>query len=267
MTQNLTVLADRLRIDPDEHATALRRLFTREQMWLIVSGKMFSGKDTVAPQLTGTLPGEVKMPRYGDLMRADLAPTLTDLNTMVRANAGTTDMVEHVAHHMDLREEYAAAIVEALAPEIAARTEPLTPLDRTVGIRFVLQELGSTWRTQTDEDYWAREAALVALPLIGAGYSVITTGGRFLPDVDIPRASAATLLRLDITRATQLERMKARDGIEPTPEALAALDHEGETALDDYAFDVRVDNDGVLGDTLTAARAGLSEHWQLRAAA
>lgn len=261
MLQNLTELSARLRVDLWQYGTALHNLSVGSHQWLIVSGKMFAGKDTVAPALTDALTGPVHMPRYGDLMRDDLAPALADLNDMVARGARHQSMVEQTAHTMLLPEAHAAEIVERLVPEIIGRTTPLTPLDRTVGTRYVLQELGGDWRTANDKDYWARKAALVALPLIAQGASVITTGGRFLPDVDIPRAAGATLQRLDVTRQTQVDRMRARDGIEPTPEALAALDHESETALDDYAFHTRVSNDGELSDTLTVCRAELAALW------
>ena len=124
----------------------------------------------------------------------------------------------------------------------------------------MLQGLGGPWRTQDDPTYWVRKAAVEALGQAAAGRSVVLTGARYVPDVEIPARSGAVLVRLDIDRDTQLARLGARDGIVPTPATLAALDHPGETALDDWSgFTFRVANTGPLDVTVEGVRRALVE--------
>lgn len=276
MKDALTMLSERLLIDASQYSKAIDSLYRGQQALVVVGGKMTAGKDTVAPELTDIVPSEVEMLRYGNLMRADLRPGLDYLTKTYRGGLLVEvfyeEVAERVADIMSLRPEWALELVQILAPEVHKAKGELTPESRTDGIRIVLQNLGEPWRCEDDEDYWARPAAIAALKAVSAGKSVILTGGRYLPDVEIPRAAGATLVRLDVTRETQLRRLSSRDGLAPDPETLAALDHRGETALDDYTgFHIRVDNDDDgpegLPTCLTAVRGQLWEHLTRRSTA
>lgn len=253
MHNSTNALYDRLRVPTGSYDHALAALATGQQTWLILSGKMTAGKDTVAPELVDIVGSDVAMLRYGDLMRAELNPALD----LLREWMGTYGP-ERVVTEAHLREiiagevktllsltiEQARELVDVLAPEMHQSNQTLTASARTNGIRKILQYLGDEWRCPNDRDYWARAAALAALDAVNAGWSVILTGGRFLPDVEIPRAAGALVVRIDVTRQTQLDRLRSRDGLDPDEETLAALDHIGETELDDWPhFDVRVAND------------------------
>ena len=255
-----TILRDRAGIDPDEYADTLTDLASGAVMWVVVSGKMCAGKDTIAPALVDLMPTRTTMLRYGNLMRAELDPALD----VIRAHYPDgslfeDDVVEKVAETLTLPLEHARTLVDRLAPEMVASDGTLTASSRTEGIRSVLQDLGDDWRCIEDPDYWARKAAQESMAELASGRSVILTGGRFLPDVDMPRAAGAFLLRLSVTRQTQIERLSARDGIAPSAETLRALDHKGETALDGYAhFDTVVDNNGHIDKALHASRTALA---------
>lgn len=255
-------LGTRLGINLDDYRPALNALASGRLAWVVVGGKMTAGKDTVAPELVDILPGDVEMLRYGNLMRAELDPALDLLRHEYQRGqllpALRPALAARISYMMDLRPQWATELVDTLAPEMEASKGTLTAHSRTDGNRSILQNLGEPWRCEDDADYWARPAAIAALEAVKAGKSVILTGGRYLPDVEIPRAANALLVRLDVTRATQLDRLSTRDGLGIDPDTLAALDHRGETALDDYAhFDVRVDNDGALEDCLAQVRGGV----------
>lgn len=229
-----------------EIAEKAQLALTRGQvLFTVVGGKMCSGKDTIAPALSQTgIGGRNELMRYGDLMRKDLQPGLALLCEMDAAGAPADDVIDAIGERMVLARDLTTELYEVLQPEVRGRGGVLTPWDRTMGLRHVLQNLGDSWRLSEDETYWAASARDAALERLAHGVSVILTGGRFLPDVELPRATGAVLLRLDVTRETQLRRLRERDGIEPTQETLDALDHRSETALDEYAhFDARIRND------------------------
>jgi len=248
-------------IDPQVYAQALSNLHSGTVAWVVVSGKMAAGKDTVAPQLADILPRPTgKQPvylGYGDLMRAELA---TIINQYSQAQPDTLPLprrLELVQELVGLQPQDTAELVECLDAEFASRPDGETPsvFDRTPHIRKMLQGLGGPWRTRDNPDYWVRKAAIAALEHAADGQSVILTGARYLPDVQLPAQHGAILIRIDIDKETQLARLGARDGILPTPETLAALDHPGETALDHWdGFTVRVWNVGELQDTVQEAR-------------
>lgn len=68
-----------LGLDPDTCLSAVEALASGRVAWVVISGKMAAGKDTIAPHVVDVLPaptgaGPVFI-GYGDLMRADLAGT------------------------------------------------------------------------------------------------------------------------------------------------------------------------------------------------
>jgi hypothetical protein len=236
-------------VNPESEREACLNLKDGKVAWLVVSGKMTSGKDTIAPLLAPLLPGKVYLPRYGNLMRAELDPILD----IMRQNEGSTkeQLVDLLYPEANLTEPRLRELIGVLGPELLESDFTLTAHSRTVGVRYVLQQLGDTWRCENDRGYWARRAVVDAVQALAAGESVITTGGRFAPDVELPAERGAVILRLDVTRETQLARLTDRDGLAPSPEVLLALDHSGEVALDDWkGFHVRVDNDGTLAEVL-----------------
>ena len=227
-------VASRLRVSADELA-ALQR--AARQDWVVLSGKMASGKDTVAEGVNESLySARARILRYGDLMRNELEVAL---RAWEAAPAGD-DPVSVVAAAIDLPPGHAAEVVQHLHADMAKTDGQLTSWDRTNGIRWVLQALGGPWRTASDEDYWARSACLAALRAAADG-PVLLTGGRFPPDVEIPRLLGAVVIRIDVSESTQLVRLAERDGLTPDP---ATLRHPGEVVLDGWeGFTARIDGD------------------------
>lgn len=207
--------------------------------WAVMSGKMTSGKDTVAPLLV--LPEGAVVSSYGDLIREEMSIAIPHIRSMVIDGTPEATTIRRVSGGMNLSEEIAEEIVRLLASDFREDIH-LTPRSRTDNMRYLLQNLGSDWRTADDEDYWARRGAIRAMEIIGSGKSVVAAGSRFLPDVEIPRLEGGFTVRLDVSRETQLRRLKSRDGL-MSEKTLKALDHPGETCLDDFDHDIRVNND------------------------
>lgn len=210
--------------------------------WVVLSGKMCSGKDTIASHLE--LPGEKEYIAYGTMLRDNLSTAL-DYWALFETEE---ERVADLERYLDYSRTSAAELSIALHREVERHGE-VQPWSRTDGMRTILQKMGSEWLP--DADYLPRLAALQALQHFERGNSVVAPGSRFLPDAEIPVLGGAITVRLDVSRETQLRRLKARDGLEPTPELLASLDHPGESALDDYPHAVRISNDDDSEGALT----------------
>lgn len=223
--------------------------------FVVLSGKMASGKDAVAEGLNNAqYGGRAALLRYGDAMRRELEPVLQAWRS---APEVTEEAVATLFRDMlGISSDEAAWAADQLGTEMEDARWTLSAWDRTPGLRRILQALGGPWRLDADEDYWARQTTRTALELL-AEQPVILTGGRFLPDVELPRALGAIVLRIEIDADTQRARLGARDGLTVDPEAVA---HPGETLLDDWPhFDARIDNSGTLEEAVTAARHHLEK--------
>lgn len=240
--------AARLRVTPRELASLVR---SAQHDWIVVSGKMASGKDTVAAELNAALyAGGAVLLRYGDLMRQELDEALTAWSQ--DPDMPALQAAELVRSTLDLTPEQATQVVAALESDMRSSRGTLTAHDRTNGIRFALQSLGGAWRTGPDQDYWARSACLASLRAAQTA-PVILTGGRFAPDVEIPRMLGAIVIRLDVSVEVQRARLAERDGLSPDE---ATLRHPGEVLLDDWqGFTARLDADRPLSDVVHDAGA------------
>lgn len=259
-------------LDDRTHAAAITALKSGQVGWVVISGKMGAGKDTVAPLVADSLPMPTgKLPvllSYGDLMRAELAAAINAYSQALGVAPGKIALRQRLVREATgLRDGYANELFSLLEAEFSIQEMGHIPsaFDRTENIRKMLQGLGGPWRTTDDPIYWVKKAAVAALTNVAAGRSVALTGARYLPDVEIPAQRGAIVIRLDIDRDTQLARLRARDGLAPTEATLAALDHPGETALDDWpGFTFRFSNMGALDDTVQEVNAVLAYEFARR---
>lgn len=235
---------------------ALSNLAGHTACWVVVSGKMGSGKDTVAPLVPPALGyTDVERVGYSDPMKAEYqtiidmfgeAPYYIDLEQEV-----TSPLVTQLGY----KPQHAAAAAELVLGVLQSAPGKVGGWDRTNANRLVLQNIGADWRTEDDEAYWSKRVTVTCLEKIADGTSVYLTGGRFEPDVAIPQAMGAKIIRLDVSQEVQLKRLLDRDGVVPTEEELS---HPGEVALDEWShFDVRIDNNGTLEECMKALLAKL----------
>lgn len=244
--------AMRLGVEREVALQALRNLDDGTVVWLVLSGKLCSGKDTIAPLLLPALGRSGVRIGYSDPMRAELQlaiDALTGRDEPVAVLAGELEGL------LGLAARHALEMAELLGPAVRDPAHAVGASVRSDLTRTLLQKLGSTWRCEDDPEYWSRRVSALCLQRLAEGHSVYLTGGRFLPDVEIPAALGAVTVRLDVSRSVQMERCAARDGLLPDE---ATLTHPGEVALDDWpGFDVRVSNDGALQDALAEVVAQL----------
>lgn len=209
-----------------------------EVAWVILSGKMASGKDTLAPLVK--LPGkEREILSYGNILRENLSLVMDSAFTREQEAKGYGAIVDEVkailGYSQEASKEFTQMVWRRFVKEGA-----LNPYERTNFMRTLLQKMGSDWLPY--DDYLPVCAAGRAHILLNNGTSVIAAGSRFLPDVEIPRLAGGITVRLDVTEETQLRRLQKRDNLPITDELLTALHHPGELELDDYPHDIRVDN-------------------------
>lgn len=216
-------------------------------MILTISGKMFSGKDTLADLLAPTLRQPVHRFTFSDLIRSE---GNVGLETIRRTHGAPRErVVAAVAEDMRLSAEHAEDYLSAVVGEVA--DPDFSMHRRTDSTRFVLQSLGSHWRP---ENYWAHIVFDHAREEEASGKVVIMVGARFPAEHDMFGSHGALRVRLDVSRPVQVERALKRDGVIPTEEQFM---HYGEVALDDAEFGLRIDTDDRTPEQVCA----LTQDW------
>lgn len=227
-----------------------------------LSGKLASGKDTVAPLVMDMLGARRRehmsfatvLKDEGDAILASIRSwaglqcVSAPLLPVQRVDLGRYLATTHQIPFEKAVEFFAGDVADAAIGDVGLHARARTPVTRAF-----LQKLGTDVRRAQDDLYWVKRTVGPAAAAMATGTSVFFTDVRFPNEADAVRALGGTLIRLDVTEQTQRERLRARDGLELD---VAAGAHPSETALDDYAgFDVRVSNDGPLEETLASIAA------------
>lgn len=142
----------------------------------------------------------------------------------------------------------AAFIAGSLWPIAKAFGNNVDAYVRTVETRAANQYWGTEVRRCADPDYWIDRGLVSAIEAAAAGSAPYFTDARFLNEADGLVNAGFQLIRLDITRETQLARLAGRG--DPIPDD-SVLFHPSETGLDDYErFSLIVDNNGDFDTTV-----------------
>ena len=210
---------------------------------LVMSGKMGSGKDTLAPLIMNAM----GLPNARHVYYAD--PLKDESNIMfetIRKSENQQDATRSLEQLYSVPSEFSGELVSAVYEDL--KDWSLTSRSRTPGIRKFLQLLGTDVRRTEDPDYWVRKATAQVERLISVGESVFLTDARFPNEVSSMRQLGAWAVRLEISFEEQERRLLARDGAMPS---LEALTHPSETGLDGYTGFSQI----LLGDQLTVQEA------------
>jgi hypothetical protein len=238
--QSVYQAAIRLGVDTSTALAASERIGNGSVTLLGFSGKLASGKDSVAAGVVANLGLERTLHlSFAHALKEEVDETIklarasrwADIATIM----GLSDPVSCA--------EYLRLLEVALAeqPDVDART-------RTSGIRRVLQFWGTEIRRAQQYDYWVRKAAQNALSAAAAGTHVFFTDGRFPNEIAASQQLGFIVIRLEVSPEVQAQRLAQRDGLVPDPDSLL---HPSEVALDDYAnFDLVTSNDGRFEDTV-----------------
>lgn len=223
----------------------------------VVSGKLASGKDTIADMVvdhyaqTGLAP--VTMQTSGP-MRAEYR-RIIELVGYATSVEGAAERL-HVA--MDIPGDPALHLAGSLWPHTRDRDNLPNPDERTDLNRHLLQFHADHSRRSVDPDYWTHQFFAAVLGTVAMGQSVLLTGGRYPNEIGPAQALGMMTIRLAVSRDVQAQRLWGRDGLAPDP---AALDDPNECALDGFVgYNLHVGNDNAPEPTVTTVVEHLDRH-------
>ena len=249
-----------LGIDPELVRAATTVYACAEADFTVFSGKLACGKDTLAEMLAAQSaavgrPAETQ--RTSDPIREELDQAIALVEEGWGAGDDLVATAGRLRDEMGLAPEPATHIAESLLEPIREGEHPRAA-DRTHLNRHLLVYLADEGRRVVDPAYWTRRFFDRALRTVAEGRSVFLTGARYPNEIGPAQAFGACVVRLAVSRETQIARLFARDGLEPRPEA---LDNVNECALDDYVgFNLVVTNDGEPQPTVEVVRRFLDAH-------
>ena len=210
-----------------------------------VSGKIASGKNYLSEKLA------IELTRLGYTLAetsfaTPLKAELTEIIIFVRerTEAGVTyeDLLVEISSTFNIPLHQVDEFIGTGYPEILA-DPTLNGYSRSVGIRQSLQYLGTEIRRAADADYWVNLFKTYA-----AEQSVdflFVTDARFVNEMDSVVDTGGVAIRIELPPEVLEARRNSRDdGVTYTE---AQLNHESETALDDYTrFDI------IVGETFSS---------------
>lgn len=225
---------------------APRAIATAEKLPLVAfSGWLASGKDHIARALYRDLSIPVSHLSFATAIRGEL----DELMVLLTGSGTQQEAATQISAIMEMPKPEAWTLCQLLLdgqPLDSAR-DRLAGLDayqRTPAIRRALQYLGLEVRRAQDQDYWVHRAQETAITELACGRAFTFTDVRLPNEVSGLQVIGVKVIRLEISRATQLARLASRDGLGPDP---AALKHGTETALDEYTgFDLVCNNEAPL---------------------
>lgn len=214
---------------------------------LAVSGKKGSGKDTFTAELGKHLGTPFIMHAFAYELKAQ-AQQMFNIIGILHKKSATEDMIVN-----DLIQHYQLWSIPFITKNMHLFVQGITEdLDngirpdsyqRSPGVWRGLQLLGTDIRRQQDNDYWVKKTIAFIVKKLAEGTSVFVSDVRFLNEIKAMEDLGAPTIRMEVTPEVQRERLIGRDGTPPTQEALT---HPSEVSLDDYVFDIVVDNNGSL---------------------
>lgn len=213
------------------------------ELKLLFSGKLGSGKDTIALEVANELNLKNSKISYAKGVRSEVDQVLS----IMRQKTNLRTAAENIAQYMDVSLQNAKDMIHMLYqalqenPQIDANT-------RSDAMREALQYWGPTVRRGQDPYYWINKAFKEALQELNAGKLVYVTDGRFPNEVDAANDAGFITIRLETSESERIKRIQSRDGKVPEEKA---LNHVSETALDDYQrFDLVIDNNQAKEKTI-----------------
>lgn len=219
------------------------------------SGWPAAGKDTVPLELYRQLGVTGAEHIYFAVPLKQEVDQVIDLCRGADDEAGAADAVASTMGVPADDARWAASIIFRCAaddPEVHART-------RTPEVRQLLQVWGTDVRRKGDPDYWVKRALAPAVEAVAAGSHAFLTDVRFPNEITGAQNLGFFVARLEVSRATVVERLWQRDGIRYEESDLdAMLAHPAESSLDGFGgFDLVVDNEGTVEQAVAAVRASL----------
>ena len=226
--------ARKLGADENLVSKAWENVSSGKVLFLVLSGKMGSGKDTVAPVVLVSL-------GVTDATHLYYASALKDEADRMFEFIKQGNNAQELGAAFDLNDEHSQILYDAVAEDLWANPE-LHSRNRSGGIRLFLQVLGTDVRRAVQPDYWVNICMQEAVEQLAAGNNIFLTDARYPNEIEKATDLGAFAVRLELTEDTQEVRLLERDGVLPEK---AALDHISENALNDFdGFSLVLDNNG-----------------------
>jgi hypothetical protein len=245
-----------LGINPDIATAAIKNMCSGLAVGAIFSGKMASGKDTVADHISlaltrDGLPAPV-VHRTSDPIRAELNAAIA----IIAASETLSQATDNLVDQMYLPPVVSAEIAQTLF-ETTRWARPAAE-DRTNTNRYLLVYLADRGRRDVDPDYWVKKCFTEMITTLASGRTALLTGGRYPNEVFPAQVIGLMAIRIEVSPEVQLHRVKSRDGIDPDPSLFLT---ENECALDNYVgFNLKVTNNDRPEPTVEVILAHIKEH-------
>ena len=227
-----------------------------------ISGKMGSGKDTVASLLAERFyrRGDKAVIRsFADSLKEEVAKTVAD----ALMSHSEQDFCDSVTSWSEIRNIQARELLKVLHPLIASlleqRVEPnevtaellyRNPADKPL-VREVLKFWGNDVRRAQNPDYWVDMAAVYAKEQRDMGISCIIPDVRRQNEAGFIKDAGGLLVRLNVSEQEQMRRLLSRDN---KLSDRSAFSHITETDLDYYnRFDLILNTDSMSPEEVTDA--------------
>lgn len=219
-----------------------------------ISGKMGSGKDTVASLFAERFSQSVEkvvIRSFADGLKDEVARIVT----YALMSQSKQDFCDSVTSWSRISSTQAQELLKVLHPLIASLLEQRVeanevtaellyrnPADKPL-VREVLKFWGNDVRRAQNPDYWVDMAAVYAKEQVGSGVSCIIPDVRRQNEAGFIKDAVGLLVRLNVSKEEQRRRLLSRDN---KLSDRSAFTHITETDLDDYdRFDLILDTDSM----------------------
>lgn len=245
--QLIEMLSKKYELDISKVTQALQKIASDEVILLAVSGKLGSGKDTVAPLVLDKIG---KLNRINESFARPLKEEATQVIKIVASAKTPEAAAEQVAEELTTDYQHAFVVVNFVWTDVKSGlvTDSKVRVDST---RRLLQYWGTEVRRAQDDNYWVKRALISVFENLSEGRSVFLTDARFPNEIDAVQMSTGKTVRLVVSDEEQARRIFGRDGIEISE---LAKKHISETSLNTYEqdsqFDVIVDTDTIKAEAV-----------------
>ena len=224
---------------------ALNNLESGSVRLLAISGKKGSGKDTFTAALAAELTQPFTMHAFAYALKSQAQDVFDIIGYFVERDYTEDMIVNHLIQKYTLWNipyitKNMHELVQGVTIDIRNGITP-DSYKRSPGAWRGLQLLGTDIRRRQDDNYWVKLTVSYAIEQLANGTSVYISDVRFPNEISSLEYFDAPTIRMHVSPEVQKERLLGRDGTMPSEEALM---HPSEVSLDDYGFEVIVDNNG-----------------------
>lgn len=227
-----------------------------------ISGKMGSGKDTVASLLAERFSqsgGRVVIRSFADSLKEEVARTVAD----ALMSQSDQDFCDSVTSWSGTSSTQAQELLKVLHPLVDSLIEQRVEPNKVTAellyknhadkplVREVLKFWGNDVRRAQSPDYWVDMAAVYTEEQRGVGVSCVIPDVRRKNEAGFIKDAGGLLVRLNVSEEEQRRRLLRRDN---KLSDRSAFNHVTETDLDDYdRFDLILDTDSMSPEAVADA--------------